>query len=90
MKAIKEIRQQVEALHDDLFSVGIHQFTIDWLEKYIEELMEQEAGDLRVDDATALGSLAYRIDTLLEIAKEDTEDYLILKRLQTIIEEGRV
>lgn len=89
MKAIKEIRKEVEQLKNQLFSKGIHQFTIDWVEKYEEELMEQESGEALVNDETLLGSMAYRIDNLIEIAKTDTEDYLIYQQLQAIIAEGR-
>ena len=90
MKEIKEIREEIEGLQDSLHSNGVHQFTIDWVELFIENLLEQETRESRLSDETVLGSMAYRLDTLLEIAKADTEDYLILKRLQTIIEEGRV
>ena len=89
MKEIKEIREEIEGLQDSLHSDGIHQFTIDWVELFIEEFVEQETGESRLSDETLLGSMAYRLDTLLEIAKADTEDYLIFKRMQEIIEEGR-
>ena len=89
MKVIKEIREEVEQLSHQLLSKGIHQFTIDWVEKYEQELLNQECGDGLVNDETLLGSLAYRIDCLIEIAKPDTEDYLIYQKLQTIIEKGR-
>lgn len=87
MKAIKEIRKEVEAVN--LHSKGIHQFTIDLVELIDDELMILETGETNLSYETFLGSIAYKIDTVLEIAREDSEDYLIYKRLQEIIEEGR-
>ena len=86
---ISEIRKEVESLHSKLKSTGIHQYTIDLVENVTEELLEQETGESSVDDATLIGSLAYRIETLIEVARAETEDYLIYRQLQTIIEEGR-
>lgn len=86
---ILEIRKEVENLHSKLKSTGIHQYTIDLVENVTEELLEQETGESSVDDSTLLGSLAYRIETLIEVARAETEDYLIYRQLQTIIEEGR-
>lgn len=89
MKEIKEIRKQIEEVHSNLGGSGVHQYTIDLVEEIHDELMTQEADEISLTDETCLGSIAYKIDNLLEIAKEDTEDYLIYKQLQTIIEEGR-
>ncbi len=86
---ISEIRKAVESLHSKLDSTGIHQYTIDFVENVIEELMEQETGESHVNDDTLLGALAYRIDTLIEVANAETEDYLIYQQLQSVIEGGR-
>lgn len=51
--------------------------------------MEQETGESHVNDDTLLGALAYRIDTLIEVANAETEDYLIYQQLQSVIEGGR-
>ena len=74
----------MEGLKDHLMSKGIHQFTIDLVEETESELLEQEIGD-----ATMLGALAYKIDTVLEIASSETEDYIIFQKLKLIIEEAR-
>jgi len=89
MKEIAEIRKDVEGLKDHLKSKGIHQFTIDLVEETESELLEQEIGESHVDDATMLGALAYKIDTVLEIASSETEDYIIFQKLKLIIEEAR-
>lgn len=89
MKKISEILKEVEALERQLHSKGIHQYTIDLIEKVEERLYEHDMGESGVDDATELGSIAYRMDCLLEIVSKDTEDYLIYQQLQKIIEEGR-
>ena len=89
MKAIKEIKKEVETVHDSLKSKGIHQFTIDLVELVHGEIFMLETGECPLSDETILGSIAYKIDTVLEIAREDSEDYLIYKRLQEIIEKGR-
>ena len=89
MGRIQDTRKKIEQIHNQLMSNGIHQFTIDLVEDMDSELLDQEAGESRVDDDTLLGALAYRIDCILEIASNTNEDYLIFKKIKEIIEEVR-
>lgn len=89
METIKELREKVDALKAKLFSQRIHQHTIDIVENLYEELIPQECGEGSVDNSTFFGAKSYEISTLLEVVDKETEDYLFLEELLTIIDEGR-
>ena len=86
MKDIKEYIEAVEKLQNDTF-VSPHQATIDMLEYVFEELNEwywYQQGNVTLD--TLLGSLSYKVDTLLEVVNpEFVKDRTALEKLLEIL-----
>ena len=86
MIKLERYLERVQNLQNEVF-VYPHQATIDILEMVHEELMDWSEKNV-VSLETLLGSLSYKVDTLLEVMNPAFEkDVTALKKLLEILKE---
>lgn len=85
MDKLKLLKNKIRELDSNLRVGNAHQFTIDYLETLSEEIELQRTGENGVEDETYLNATEYNLENVLEIMRPDTEDYLIIQSVLSVL-----
>ena len=85
MDKLKLLENKIRELDSNLRMGNAHQFTIDYLETLSEEIELQRTGENGVEDETYLNATEYNLENVLEIMRSDTEDYLIIQSVLSVL-----
>ena len=85
MDKLKLLENKIRELDSNLRMGNAHQFTIDYLETLSEEIELQRTGENGVEDETYLNATEYNLENVLEIMRPDTEDYLIILSVLSVL-----
>lgn len=85
----KELLSKVENIYSDMYKGKYRQFTIDTVEDVIDELYNHITDSFQVlTDEEVIGSLIYKIETIMEICDQHMLDYKIFEELLYLMEEN--
>ena len=85
MDKLKLLENKIRELDSNLRMGNAHQFTIAYLETLSEEIELQRTGENGVEDETYLNATEYNLENVLEIMRPDTEDYLIIQSVLSVL-----
>ena len=85
MDKLKLLENKIRELDSNLRMGNAHQFTIDYLETLSEEIELQRTGENGVENETYLNATEYNLENVLEIMRPDTEDYLIIQSVLSVL-----
>ena len=85
MDKLKLLENKIRELDSNLRMGNVHQFTIDYLETLSEDINLQRTGENGVEDETYLNATEYHLENVLEIMRPDTEDYLIIQSVLSVL-----
>lgn len=88
MKKASDILQKIQEVDMSYSQMGyIHQFTIDMIERCLEDVQEIVEGENELPAETILNCLSYKLNCALEICDTNLSDFYVLQHLYNVIEE---
>lgn len=88
MKNASDILQKIQDIEMSYYENGnVHQFTIDMIERCLEDVQEIIEGENDFPAEIILSCLSYKLNCALEIYDTNLSDFYVLQHLYNVINE---